>query len=281
MASLNLYNYLNLIGFVINTVVTFGASKILDFPDQTELSLKYSTIITPDGFTFAIWGIIFLSEGIFAILQMLPAFRSSRIIQDGVCYWFFLACLAQSGWVFAFGYENLILALVLMGLLLISLYRIITLQSRLPRTGPGEFWGSRFPFEIHCGWLFLAFALNVNVVVVSRSDSEIVQAIFGALSLLAFIGIILHIEFRLQGGPNYTIPIVFAWASFGIVRALSHPSENLLEIFSDQTIQSFMIASGILCITLLCTVALLVYKSRKGQQSSSALTPSPTSPLLD
>jgi len=282
MANLNCYNYLNLIAFAINALTTFGASKFLNFPDQTELSEKYTTIITPDGPTFAIWGVIFLSEGIFAILQMLPAFRSLRVVQDGIRYWFALACLAQSGWVLAFGYEILILSLVFMGLILISLFRIITLQSHIPKSDSEKFyfWECRFPFAIHCGWIFLAFALNVNVVLVSRSDSETLQAIFGVLSILGFIGVITYIELCVQGGPNYTIMAVFAWASAGIVRALRNPSDNLLDIFSDEVIKSFMIASAIFCAGVLCTIAVFLFKSRKTQTSSSTLTPNPTSPLL-
>lgn len=272
MANLNPFNYLNIIGYAVNTLITFGASKIFSIPDQAELSLKYQTIITPDGFTFAIWAIIFISEGIFAFLQMLPAFRSSQIIQEGVGYWFFVACLAQSGWVIAFGYEILILALALMGLILLSLFKIISLQSNILRSGLKEFWGFRFPFEIHCGWIFAAFALNVNVVVVSISDNEKVQASIGALSLLSFIVITVCIAYSLKGGPNYTIPAVFSWASFGIFRELLDPVPQL-EMFSDQVIRGFMISSAILSIVMLCIIPFLFVKSRRGSTSKQTLSP--------
>lgn len=276
MTDLNYVNYLNIVGYAVNALVTFGSSPILGIPNQTDLSFKYQTIITPDGFTFSIWGIIFISEGIFAILQMLPALRAKPIIQEGINYWYFVACLAQAGWVLAFGYEILTLALVLMGLILFSLYKIVTLQSDIPRGSPKEFWGFRFPFEIHCGWIFAAFALNVNVIVVSRSNSDIVQAIFGALSLLAFVAIIVFIQFTLKGGLNYTIPAVFAWALFGIFRELMDPQ---LEIFSDQVISGFMISSIILCAGMLCTIAFLFIKSRKTTTQSSE--PTQSTPLLN
>jgi len=253
-----LYNYLNLIGFAINAFITFGASAILDFPDQAELSMKYQTIITPSGFTFAIWGIIFLSEGVFAILQMFPSFRSSDIVQDGVSYWFFVACLFQSAWVLAFGYEILILALAFMGLILISLLRIIVLQSRISRSGAGEFWGFRFPFEIHCSWIFVAFALNVNVVVVNYSDNASVQGIFGSLALLALIGTVAYIEYGLGGGKNYVCPAVFSWALFGMFWELWNPSEKLLDIFSSQFITEFMVSTGIFSALMICVIIALL-----------------------
>lgn len=280
MTKLNLYNYLNLIGFAINALVTFGASAVLNFPDQAALSLKYQTIITPDGFTFAIWGIIFLSEGIFAILQMLPSFRSLKIVQDGVNYWFFVACLAQSAWVLAFGYEILVLALVFMGLILFSLFKIIKLQSRISRSGPKEFWGFRFPFEIHCGWIFAAFALNVNVVSVASHDNEYIQAVVGALSLIALIGVVAYIEYCLDGGPNYVIPAVFAWALFGMFRELLDPSEKLLQTFSNQVISGFKVSTGILSIVMLCVIAALAVLDIKSRQPRTVPT-SEATPLLE
>lgn len=250
IARLNRYNYLNLIGFVINALITFGASSVLGFPNQTDLSLKYQTIITPDGFTFVIWALIFLSEGIFAILQMLPSCRSFDIVQDGVSYWFFLACLAQSAWVLAFGYELLILALAFMGLILISLFRIIVLQSRISPSGGKQFWAFRFPFSLHCGWIFTAFALNMNVVVVAHSDNELLQAMFGALSLVALFGFVAYV-YCLDGPPNYVIPTVFAWALFGMFRELHQPSDKLLEVFAKEVIRGFSIATIILMFAMI------------------------------
>jgi len=267
MANLKANNYLNIIGFVINALVTFGATPILNIPDNKDLALKYQSIITPDGLTFAIWGIIFLSEGIFAILQMLPSFRSSEIVKDGIGYWYFAACIAQSAWVLAFGYEILTLSLVFMGLILISLFRIITLQDLISRSSVKDYWGFRFPFEIHCGWIFAAFALNVNVIVVSRSDSETLQATFGALSLVAFIAIAVYIGYGFTP-PIYTIPAVFAWALFGIFRELSNPGEKIEKVFSENTISIFMNSSAVLCIIMLCTVIFLVFKTRRDHNNS-------------
>ena len=105
MESLNTNSYLNLVGYIINALVTFLASPIFGFPDNSALSEKYQTLVTPTGWTFAIWGIIFLSQGIFAIVPMLPQHRSNALVQEGVSHWYFIACVFQAAWTFAFGYE--------------------------------------------------------------------------------------------------------------------------------------------------------------------------------
>ena len=81
MTDLNTLNYLNLIGYIINVLVTFASASVFSFPDNAELSEKYQTIITPSGGTFAIWGIIFISQGIFAVIQMLSGYRSNPLVQ--------------------------------------------------------------------------------------------------------------------------------------------------------------------------------------------------------
>ena len=145
--TLNTVNYLNLVGYIINVLVTFFASPLLGFPDNGTISAQFQTIITPTGFTFAIWGIIFLSQLIFTIVQMLPQYRSTAIVQDGVKYLYFYACIAQSAWTFAFGYFFFLLSTVFMFLILASLYGIVMQQTKI-EASIGEFWLFKFPVRV-------------------------------------------------------------------------------------------------------------------------------------
>jgi hypothetical protein len=53
-------------------------SNALPINGQTmpEISAKYPSLFTPAGFTFSIWGVIYLSLLIFVVWQALPAQRS-------------------------------------------------------------------------------------------------------------------------------------------------------------------------------------------------------------
>jgi hypothetical protein len=151
-ASLNYLNYLNLIGYILNCFFTFASVSVFGIPDNGELSDKYQTILTPSGWAFAIWGIIFTAEGIFAVTQMVPKYRDHPMVQDGVKIWYFVSCLVQSGWTIAFGYEVIILSLIFMVSILLSLYMILVSQNNVESDGTvGEYWLFRFPFAIHCG----------------------------------------------------------------------------------------------------------------------------------
>ncbi len=68
----------NLVAFAIVILLNF-LSNALPINGQTmpEISAKYPSLFTPAGFTFAIWGAIYLGLLVFVIWQALPAQRSS------------------------------------------------------------------------------------------------------------------------------------------------------------------------------------------------------------
>merc|ERR1712176_902089 len=108
-----------------------------------------------------------MGQGIYTVFQMIPNFRSSDFVQqDGASYWYFVACLFQSAWTFAFGYEIIWLSAVMMAGILVSLVNIVKNQNSVesnPNDVNTDYWLYKFPFSIHCGWIAVAFAVNINV----------------------------------------------------------------------------------------------------------------------
>lgn len=208
MTAPNAINYLNLGGFVINCFVTFGASPIFGFPDNGTLSNKYQTIITPAGWAFVIWGVIFLFQGIFTVVQMIPKYASLPMIQKGVHIWFFVVCVAQSAWTFLFGYEQIVASAIAMLCILSGLLVILCRQTAADLSDGSlfEFWLLRFPFSIHGGWIVAASAVNINVISVFRgvgASTQLAFAGFGFLWVALF-----SIAFTFIGrNPNYSIPV--------------------------------------------------------------------------
>lgn len=237
--SLNYLNYLNIIGYAINLFTTFAGQSIFKLTNIGELSNRYQTIVTPAGYVFIIWGVIFVTQAVFAFAQVSTNSSESSplardLVQKGVKYWYFIACIAQAGWVLAFGYEKILLSTIFMAVILVSLLLIVILQSNLP-TMP-NLWIFDFPFSIHCGWIFVAFAANVNLFLVSRGYDGRVQTISAILTLV-YVLIVAAFSLFVLKRPNYTIPLVLAWASFGIAAELSSPAKLILDTFPNQTIR--------------------------------------------
>ena len=145
-------NYLSNTGLLNNT--TIG-----------EVSDGYKSLFTPAGYTFAIWGIIYLLLFSFAIYQGRSLFvkvkEDSFVVKTG--WWFMLSCLFNSLWVFAWIYEYTGLSCVFIFLLLISLLKIV-MNNRM------ELDDERFPviafvwwpFVIYAGWVTVASIANVS-----------------------------------------------------------------------------------------------------------------------
>lgn len=239
MDDLNYLNYLNLVGYVINVLVTFGASRAFGFPDNADLSDKYQTLISPPGFTFSIWGVIFLSQAIFTVFQMLPGFRSNKLVQDGVSYWYFVTCLVQSAWNFAFGYEVIWLSVIFMFGILAPLTIIVVRQSEIesaPDSVNKDFWLYKFPFSLHCGWISVAFAVNVNVWIDAIGASANTQE-YCAYASLVYAILVAVFAFVYLSPPDFTIPSVLVWATLGIAIELTDPKDSIISRFEEEVIK--------------------------------------------
>jgi hypothetical protein len=162
---------LNLIGF-LGTVIVNGLSSALPINGKTagELSDQYPNLFVPSGLTFSIWGVIYILLAIFVIYGLIVVVRkytekSSFIGNIGVL--FFISCLANMGWIFAWHYEVVPLSLVLM---LILLATLITIYLRL-RIGKSDSYKTEkylvhLPFSVYLGWITIATIANVTALLV-------------------------------------------------------------------------------------------------------------------
>lgn len=213
-------NYLNVVAYVANVVITYGVGVlgIAGTATNAELSEKYQTLVTPAGFTFAIWGIIFVAQLIFTIVQLLPAFRGSKMVASAVGYDYIAVCIAQIGWTLSFTFEIIWLSLAFM---LGILYFLLTLINDQYKEGASDspirdYWLLKFPFSVHTGWIIAASCVNINVLLVDigvNSDIQYYVAI-GTLVLLVFVS---SFSVSFPARPEYVIPLVLAWASVSTV----------------------------------------------------------------
>lgn len=149
---LNFKNIANVLAYGINIALTYGVGTAgwLGTPDNGELSDKYQTIVTPNSRAFSIWGLIFVAQAIFAVVQLLPRFRGTDMVQKGVNYWYCAVCAFQIGWTFTFAYEIIPASLVCMLLLWASLISLLYSQYYAESDDTlWEFWLLRFPFAVH------------------------------------------------------------------------------------------------------------------------------------
>ena len=216
MASINYINGLNLAGFIISKFINwdldFGPD--MEYPGFYELQ-ELRTVVTPALFTFWIWNLMLLFQAVFTVVQFLPKFRATPMIQEGIKYWYFASCVAQLLWSISFrnhmGFFPMLLATIFMGASAASVVMIIHSQRKIPvaEESAEEYWFLRFPFELSCGWLIAMFLLNVNGLIGDEAGAWI-HGIFAVLTIFSLLAISIA-ALIVADVPNYAVPSVLAW----------------------------------------------------------------------
>ncbi len=162
---------LNLLGY-LGTVVVNALANIIPINNITtgDVSDLYPNLFTPAGLTFSIWGLIYVLLGIFVVYQLLPSVRrdpeKAGLIQR-IGPFFFISCLANMGWIFAWHYQAIALSLILMLVLLASLLAIYLRLGigKTDSTGTAKYL-MYLPFSIYLGWITVATIANVAILLV-------------------------------------------------------------------------------------------------------------------
>lgn len=206
----------NLAAFAL-VLVTNALSNILPLNDQTmpEISAKYPSLFTPAGFTFSVWGVIYLALLIFVIYQALPSQRDNNTIAR-ISRLFQLSCLANAAWIVVWHYNLLPLSLLIMILLLATLVRIYrTLLGEIDQASVIQHLALHFPFSLYTAWITVAAIANVSVLQTAYGyDNVVMTAISWALLKLALAGAIGAAVVLRTGDAVFVL--VVAWAAYGI-----------------------------------------------------------------
>jgi len=239
--NLNRYNWINLLAYAVNVLVTFGIGLFgwTGTPDNGTLSARYETIVTPSGTAFSIWSLIFLAQGIWVVWQfVVPSARANKLIVHAVGYKHAILVAFQSGWTFAFGYEVMWLSLVCMyGLLACLVWTIQSLQHYYKKDWK-QYAIYQFPFSLHCGWIMAAAAVNTNALVVFYARENVtVQIVVAAATLVALL--VGAMFFLNQYPADLAIPLVLVWALGWVYDKLSDPVETIVDRFTMEQIEGF------------------------------------------
>jgi len=206
----------NIAAFVAVIIVN-GLANGIPLGGQTtgEISAKYPSLFTPAGFTFSIWGLIYLSLAAFIIYQALPAQRNNQLIAK-ITPLFVANCAANAAWIFVWHYDLLWLSLILMAAILITLMQIYrALAAAGPAASGAEWLFLRLPFSLYTGWITVATIANLSCLQIAYGwDDAGLSAIDWTLLKLAIAGAIGATVVLRKGDIAYVL--VIAWAAFGI-----------------------------------------------------------------
>lgn len=165
----DLIKWFNLVCFmlviILNSLV--GATTLIGGKTTAQVSDAYPTLVTPAGYVFSIWSVIYVLLGVFAIAQLLPGDKS-RFYRQKIGYLFILSCILNIIWLFLWQYEVLLPSVFIMFMLLVALI-LIYLRLDIGRASVGlrERIIYHLPFSVYLGWITIASIANVAVALVS------------------------------------------------------------------------------------------------------------------
>ena len=200
-------NYLAGIGYVNN--ITPAA-----------IALKYPTMITPAGYAFSIWALIYLGLLSFSIYQFFaPNPEKLRALRSV----YILSCAANCLWIYCWHHE---LTAACLGIIFVLLATLAFINIKMRQTETySEYWFVKAPFGLYFGWVTTATILNATVMLVSFNvmvpDSTALILGAALLFIAGALGVIICLKLK-----NYFYPLSIAWALTAI--AVGHGAQTLI-----------------------------------------------------
>jgi len=239
---------LNLLGF-LGTVVVNALAVILPINNITtgELSDLYPNLFVPTGLTFSIWGLIYVLLGIFVVYQLIPSVRRDAQKVDFVQRigpLFFISCLANIGWIYAWHYEivplSVILMLILFGSLLATYLRLNIGKSEATKA---EKYFVHLPFSVYLGWITIATIANVTALLVDLNWGTfgLGEQFWAVAVIIVGIAIALSVLFTRK---DIFYCLVVDWALLGILLKRLSPAEVRVQSVVVVTIVGLVLVTG-------------------------------------
>jgi benzodiazapine receptor len=228
-----LLRWMNIVAFALTVLVNSlaGSTTILGGKLTAAISDANPTLITPAGYVFSIWGIIYILLGIFVILQTLPS-QKGRDYHEKIGWLFVLSNLFNIVWLFLWQFEYLIFSVVLMFLLLASLIAVyLRLKIGKSSVTLREKLAVHMPFSVYLGWITIASIANVSVTLVSLNwDGFGVSAESWATLVIIVALVITLLVVTTRKDVAYALVIIWALAGIAAKQSSSQTIFMLTEI---------------------------------------------------
>ncbi len=192
-----------------------GAGKINDI-SAGGVSGKYPTLFTPAGFTFSIWGLIYLFNLFFSLRLFWKGVKSNWSKgYNSLSVYFILTCILNISWIYSWHYDKMELSVLLMLGLLITLILLYQKVSDKNYPSVWSYLTTYTPISLYLGWICIATVANISVWLTSLTwNGNPPGAAFWA-SLMLIIAALINL-FILIKKRDIVFAMVFLWAAYGI-----------------------------------------------------------------
>ncbi|MGZ0039469.1 tryptophan-rich sensory protein [Paenibacillus ottowii] len=220
------YKWWNIIAFIAVVLVNILASTLpIGGRSTAAVSNMYPTLITPAGYAFSIWSVIYVLLTCFAVYQATSTGQAKASVQS-IGIFFILSCLFNIIWIFLWQYVYVELCVIVIILYLLSLI-IVYMRTRTPQPTRGEMWFVKLPFSLNLGWVSVATLINIAVALKKNEWSGwgLNETVWAIIILLIGTALAILVSFPYR---DSIYPLVFVWAYVAI--AIEHPNHEKVRL---------------------------------------------------
>lgn len=205
---------INIAVYIIMLIINYlGASGFINGLKQKDVSDMFHTSITPAGFTFSIWGVIYL----LILISLINMYFNTDIghnafFIDKISNIFILSCIFNILWIISFSYVKIFLSLIFIIFLMVSILLILIRIS--DRYNNKILY--KIAFGLYGGWLLAASFVNAAAYLtyLGAADFNMNSGVFALISLLLICLLSLFL-YKYHKNLFYYISII--WAFIGII----------------------------------------------------------------
>ena len=243
----SLLRFSNILAFALTILVNAlaGSTTLIGGQVTADISDANFTLITPAGYVFSIWGVIYVLLGIFVIFQALPS-QKNQDYQNKIGWLFIVSSVLNIVWIFLWQFEYLIFSVFIMFMLLATLIAIyLRLDIGKSSVDLREKVAVHLPFSTYLGWITIASIANVATTLVSINwdgfglDPELWALLIIIIALLLSLTVVITRKDVAYG-------LVIIWAFIGISAAQT--AQNIITLTQ--------ISALIVLVTLVATILL-------------------------
>ncbi len=213
-----------------------------------ELSDRYFNLFTPAGFTFSIWGVIYMA----LLGYVLLIFKSNQFSSSELSFFWVVNGVANMAWIFAWHYLKISSSMFIILILLLSLIWITDYLHRIKEPDRITLY-VRGAFNVYFGWITVATIANATALLVAMdfgrwglSEAEWTSTMVGVAATVALLVSLMRRSIW------YLLPIL--WAFYGIYA--KHIAEWGFRSAYPEVLNTLQFAFGLLTLMLL----FIVYK---------------------
>lgn len=183
---------------------------------SAEVSDMFPTLFTPAGFTFAIWGVIYLL--LLGFTGYIASYWNKPVppLFQKIDAWFFVAGIGNAAWLPAFHHLQIGFSMLFMLFLFGSLIMLyLRLGIGVAEVPPIQRWLVHLPISVYLGWITVATIANTSILLTHLGwDGQPGGPQFWTIVvIIAAIGIALWALFSRR---DIGYALVILWALFGI-----------------------------------------------------------------